>query len=164
MDAFANLGIDAWGIVLYLGNFGVLLWLMHRFVYKPLIKTVDKRRETIKENIEEAENLRAELQEAKTQADKDAQEKEASMQARFAEAKRVVKEQAAAILSNAEARREGILRDASDQAQAVKDRALDDAQAETKRRIEQVVMHVLKDAPKDMVKKSVESSWAALEK
>ena len=164
MDAFAKLGIDAWGIVLYLGNFGVLLWLMHRFVYKPLVKIVDERRGQIKENIEQAEKMRDELTASKEAAVAEAKEKEAQMQSRFAEAKKLVKEEAAALLADAEERREALLTQAHEQAASVKEGILADAEGETKKRIEQVVLHVLKEGvPQDVVQQSVNDSWKTLE-
>lgn len=160
MDALAKLGIDGWGILLYLVNFGILLFVLERWVYKPMAKYLDERRNQIKENVEEAETLKARMEEERAQEASERKAREADLNDRLAEAKRVVKEDAKKVLSEAEAQREAILTQAGEQRDQIVAGALDDAQRETVDRIRKVVMHVLKDGvPADAVKKSVDESW-----
>ncbi|HBU27543.1 TPA: hypothetical protein DEB00_00310 [Candidatus Uhrbacteria bacterium] len=160
MDALAKLGIDGWGIFLYLVNFGVLLFVLQRFAYKPLRLYLDQRREQIKENIEEAESLRATLEAEREREVIDRREREAHLQARLLEAKRIMKEEAKSLLTDAVSRRDVILTQAGEQAQRLTEGALQEAEEETIKRIRQVVLHVLGDSlSEDVVKESVRESW-----
>lgn len=47
--------INPWEILMQMVNFLILLWLMKKFLYKPLISFLDKREKEIEENIESAE-------------------------------------------------------------------------------------------------------------
>jgi len=47
-------------------NFSILLWILQRFAYKPLLEMLDERRRRIAESMKQAEQIREEL--AKTQA------------------------------------------------------------------------------------------------
>lgn len=159
MDAFAKLGIDLWGIVLYITSFGVLLAVMARFVYKPLLRYLDERRELIRKSIEEAETLRLKFEEEIAKQTAENEEYVAGVRARMAEAQRFVKQSARELIADADARRERILAEAKAQAELMKDQVLDEAEGELKTRMEAVVLSVLEKAvPKEVVRKSVAAS------
>lgn len=70
MDFLDKLGID-WKLFLaQLFNFAVLLFVLHRFLYKPVLKILDKRRKDIEENIEKTRSLEARLSNAETEIQK----------------------------------------------------------------------------------------------
>ena len=62
MKGLANLGIDFWGLALYLVNFGLLALILTKFLYKPLLKVLDERSSRIKENLEEAERMQRDFE------------------------------------------------------------------------------------------------------
>jgi len=160
MEALQKLGIDGWALMLYFVNFGVVIFLMQRYLYGPLIKFIDERRATITRNIEEAEELRKSFEaEAKKQlANTDA--KTAEMNERIAEAKKHAKDEAKALITDADARRSALLADAQEQADAMKDGILKDAEAETLKRIESVIKHILQnDVPANIIEDSVKKGW-----
>ena len=61
--------LDATSFVLQLINFVVLVWILHRFLYKPVLEAIDRRRAAIEKSMadakavrEAAEGLRAQLE------------------------------------------------------------------------------------------------------
>ena len=42
--------LDAWTIGLQTVNFAVLVWLLHRFLYKPVLRMIDTRRAEIQQH------------------------------------------------------------------------------------------------------------------
>lgn len=48
--------MESYTIIAQLINFSVLLFILNKFLYKPVLKTMDKRREDIKNKIEETQN------------------------------------------------------------------------------------------------------------
>jgi len=86
-----------WTLVFNLVNFALLVWLLKRFLYKPALAWLDRRRELEEQRLHRA-------QEAQAQAEVLLQEREALL----AEANRRARE----IVAQAEAETQGILRDA----------------------------------------------------
>ena len=159
MDALAQLGIDAQGLLLYLVNFGILLLVMYRFVYKPLVKVMSDRREQIKHDVESAANMREELEVFKQNEEKERRARELELDERIQAAKKVVREDAKKLLADAEAQRDSVIAQANETAQATIDGAMAGAESEIISRVRKVVTHVLKDVPEEIVEKSVQDSW-----
>lgn len=159
MDALAQLGIDAQGLLLYLVNFGILLLVMYRFVYKPLVKVMSDRREQIKHDVESAATMREELDVLKQNEEKERRARELELDERIQEAKKVVREDAKKLLADAETQRDNVIAQANETAQATIDGAMAGAESEIIKRVRNVVTHVLKDVPQDIVEKSVQDSY-----
>ena len=62
MENLAKIGIDFWGILLYIINYGSLLAVLSYFLYPKLRKVISDRRKMIAKNIEDAETLSRELE------------------------------------------------------------------------------------------------------
>lgn len=54
------LGVNGWAILLHVINFLILLFLLQRFLYKPVLAMLDQRASTIRESVEAAERARQE--------------------------------------------------------------------------------------------------------
>lgn len=54
-SAFDALGINIPTLIAYIVNFGLLLWLLWLFLYKPIIKVLDERRHRIEEGLTAAD-------------------------------------------------------------------------------------------------------------
>ncbi len=57
MDILGQLGIDGRILVAQLVNFAILLFLLHRFLYNPIVGILQKRTETIEKSIADARAL-----------------------------------------------------------------------------------------------------------
>lgn len=119
MDALGRLGINFPFLIAQIVNFLVLLWLLRRFLYRPIMNMLEQRREKIRESLNAAEIARAE-----------AAEQSAQHEAVIVEARR----EARAIVSKAEedARRRAteIINQANAEAEERKRRALADVEDE----------------------------------
>jgi F-type H+-transporting ATPase subunit b len=51
------LGIDWYALVAQVVNFGILIFVLTRFVYKPVLKLVDQRRAAIEKSLEDAREI-----------------------------------------------------------------------------------------------------------
>jgi F-type H+-transporting ATPase subunit b len=60
MQAFETLGLNFWGFVWHLINFGLLLFLLSRFLFPPIVRMLDERQARIRESMERAEALKEE--------------------------------------------------------------------------------------------------------
>ena len=59
--------IDWFTVAAQIVNFLVLMWLLKRFLYKPILKTIDERNQKIRAQIENAESTMAEADKQRTE-------------------------------------------------------------------------------------------------
>lgn len=112
MEFLGNLGIDIKLLIAQIVNFGLLLWLLTRFLYKPIINRIEKD-----ENV---------LKQAKIQVEK------------FEREKKVFLEQQKKDLANSKNRAGEIIKEAEIIATEIKGRAADEAGKEKKAVIKQI--------------------------
>jgi len=109
---FAAFGID-WRLLLIQGfNFGLLLVVLSYYLYKPILKIIDERREKIAEGVRTADSAARRLAEAKEEGDKQIGEAARQAQGLVAQARTSAEERKASILTEAETRAQAILKDA----------------------------------------------------
>ncbi len=65
-EVLSSFGVSWPSFIASVINFGILLWILHRFAYKPLLAVMDERKQRIADSLKQAEQIREEL--AKTQA------------------------------------------------------------------------------------------------
>jgi len=71
-----SFGVDWPHFIAQCVSFGIVAFCLHRFAYKPILKVLDERRQTIAESLANAEKIKQEL--AKTEAARQAVLEEAS--------------------------------------------------------------------------------------
>ena len=118
------LGINVPGLVAQIVNFLLLLFLISRFAYRPILRMLDQRSERIKESLEAADRAWQEAQQAETNI-------QAQLDAARREGQQII-EQAA---RSAEQLREEIQQIARQEAQAIVERAKADFALERQKAI-----------------------------
>lgn len=118
------LGINVLGLVVQAFNFGLLLFLLHRLAYKPIVGMLDQRAARIREAMERAEEIQ-----------RQAERTEAEFAERLAEARR----EGQAIVARANEAADRIRRDAEERARQEAENFLKKARAEIERDRQQAV-------------------------
>jgi F-type H+-transporting ATPase subunit b len=109
------LGIDGW-LLLWQGlAFAVLVFLLYRFAYKPVLNMLDQRAERIKESIAQAEQIKQELAAAQRRGEEEMQ------RARL---------EAQEMLRNAQAASQRTIAAAQEEAQRQRERTLEEARSQ----------------------------------
>ena len=89
MDQFQEVinkfGMDGPKLLATTINFCIVLFVLHRFAYKPLLQLLDERRQKIETSLKEAERIKEELAKTKT-------ERERILEQAYDEAQRLVGE------------------------------------------------------------------------
>ncbi|MBN1312685.1 MAG: F0F1 ATP synthase subunit B [Anaerolineae bacterium] len=101
--------IEWFTVVAEIINFAILLYLLQRFLYKPIIKTMDQRKQKIAARLREAEEMRSE---AERQAERYRQQRQELEDARD--------EQLAIVYKEVESRRKELLEEALEEIQEKK--------------------------------------------
>ena len=141
MEAIATtLGLNWQGLLWHLANFVVLLWLLQRFLFKPVVGMLDARSQRVRDSMEQAD-----------QARRAAEQAEADRQTLLAETRR----EAEQIRARADEQAKRILADAD--ARAKERQQLVEQQAEaTARQIEERVMAQVRAQLADLVVTAVD--------
>ncbi len=163
MEALKSLGIDPWAIVLYLVNFGLLLAILTKFLYKPVLKFLDERRETVRNNLEEADKLRVALSEERAKRAEEVKASSAEASRQIAAVKAEAEAKSRVLLAEAEERREKLMAEAEADIEDRKRKLVGQVEGELLKRVEAVTMRVLQEkVPEKVVADSVSEAWKAL--
>ncbi|MDP3985192.1 MAG: F0F1 ATP synthase subunit B [bacterium] len=163
MEALQSLGINLWSVLLYLINVGILLVVLTKFLYRPLFKFMDERRETIRRNLAEAETLRSAFQKEIALREREITDTRRELQVELAEAKRHAEIQAKALISEAQQEKERLVDEARAQIEAMKQKLVSEVEADLIDRMSRITMQVLSHkVPEAVVAESVSDSWKEL--
>ena len=121
---FAAFGIDWRLLIIQAFNFGLLLVVLSYFLYEPIMRIIDERREKIADGVRTAETASRRLAEAKEEGDQLVGEAARESEGLVASARARAEERHAAILSEAQSRAAAILKEAEARVAEVKRQAL----------------------------------------
>jgi F-type H+-transporting ATPase subunit b len=163
MEALQALGINPWSVVLYLVNFGLLLAILTRYLYKPVLKLLDERRAIVSRDLDQAESLKLQLAEERKRSEEESRLMSAEAAREVAAAKADADQKSRALMAEAEAKREKMMTEAEAQIASAKAKMMTDAEQEMMQRIERVTMKVLAEkVPEKVVSQSVSDAWKEL--
>lgn len=144
-ELFAAFGLN-WKLLLTQAfNFGLLLVVLTYFLYKPVLKMIDERRETISKGVQDAEVAAKKLEAAKSEGAKIVGEASREGEGIVASARTRADEKAAEILKNAEAQAQNALSDAKARAEEAKRQALKESEKEITRAAMLAAEKILKE-------------------
>lgn len=69
MEILDSLGINPTAVIWHTVNFLVLLWILQRFLYRPVLRMLDERTKRIRESLTHAEEVQAETERLQQEAD-----------------------------------------------------------------------------------------------
>lgn len=122
-----RLGIRPDLLITQIINFAILLFLLYRFLYNPMLNMLQQRRERIREGLAEAERVRAEAEGQRKQYEQELARERQESQTRIQKAMQASEEARGEII--AEARKE---------AEQIKARAREEIEYERRQALEQL--------------------------
>lgn len=122
MEVLNAIGIDVNRLLQQIVNFAILLLLLQMFLYKPVLRLLEERKERIRKGLEDAEKAKQALAGAQADYDRRMEEARKEAQAIIAQA-----------TQSADRAREQILAEARLEAQKVVDKAREEIEYERKR-------------------------------
>jgi F-type H+-transporting ATPase subunit b len=123
-------GLDWKLLIVQAVNFGVLLFALWYFLYRPILAMLDARREKIEQGIHSAEKSQARLREIEEERNVVLKEATKSAEDILASSKERAEEQASHIVSTANIRADSLLQGATKRAQEAHERALRESKKE----------------------------------
>lgn len=134
MEIFKQFGIEPILLLAQIVNFLIILFVLKKFFYKPIVKMLDSRRETIAESLKNADQIEINLQKSE--------------------------EKTAQMLKSAQDQSQKLIEDAQVQAAKI----LESAQIESKKSTEQAIAEAVEQiaSEKSQMKKELESETLSL--
>lgn len=157
-----KLGIN-WGLLIaQLFNFGLLIWLLTRFLYRPVLNMLNERTRRVQESLQEAEQVKEQL--ARAKQDYDAELARARQEAAgiLAQAQERAKAQEQEIVAQARGEAERIRSEAREQAVQERDQLLRDLKNQMADLVTMTATRVLGEELKSNHDRLIEESLASL--
>lgn len=130
---FSAFGVDWHLLLIQAVNFALLLAALTYFLYKPILRIIDERREKVAEGVRLAEEAQNTLADAKTESDGIVTSAAREAEGLVAAARTRAGERGAEIIKNAEEKAAALLSDADALAAEAKRRALQESEKEIAR-------------------------------
>ena len=125
-DAF---GVDVLKLAFQIVNFLLLLWLLNRFLFKPLMGRLDERKEKIEKGLEDAEAAARDRELARAEREAAVAEARREAQAMIARANKIAEDSRTEILADARAEAEKVTARAREEINAEKEKAMAELRA-----------------------------------
>jgi len=136
-------GLYIWTIIVFL----VLLFLLMKFAWKPLLAMLEKREDNIRQSLLDAEKARDELANVKEDTEKLLNEARTESQTIVAAGKKNAERMKDEIVKKAKSQSDALLDEAKNQIQIEKDRAIADVKTE--------VVNLSMEVAKKLIKKNL---------
>jgi len=161
-ELFSQLGID-WKLLLAQGvNFVILLFVLTKFVYKPLMKMVEERKKKIELGIkggEKAEHIIKEAEEEKVGIIREADTQAIGI---ISEAEHTAQKKAQEIGLQADKKARGILREAMLMAERKEKEEMEKVSAEAKKLVKEAIIKTVQLKPEQVDEKLIEEAVTGL--
>jgi F-type H+-transporting ATPase subunit b len=157
-----KLGINWALLIAQLVNFGILIWLLTRYLYQPVLNMLNERTRRVQESLKEAEQVKEQL--ARANQDYDAKLAQARQEsaAILAQAQERAKTQEQEILAQARQEADRIRSDAREQAVQERDQLLRDLKNQMAELVTMTASRVLGEELKSNHDKLIADSLANL--
>ncbi|OGJ51961.1 hypothetical protein A2335_01665 [Candidatus Peregrinibacteria bacterium RIFOXYB2_FULL_32_7] len=165
MESLSLLGIDFWSVFLYIFNFGLILFVVWKFFTNPIIETIDKRRNQIKNNIEEADKLKNELAKQKEMMEKEKEVIRLEMEDQMNELRKDLEKKRKDAEAEIEAQRNKMIEEVRRAIEEQKKSIKDDVKKDMIEMVQRMVLYIVSNKiPQDIVRSSVNEAWEIYKK
>lgn len=120
---FEKLGLEPHILIAQIINFLILIFILHRFLYKPLIKFLDKRQNIIEKGLNDARKAKEELGKIQTIKEEKIIDGEREANKIIEKSKKTAEQKSGLILKEARGKSESIIREAKQMAEEEKKEA-----------------------------------------
>jgi len=160
MESLARLGIIGWDVLLYAVNFGLVVWLVARYLSTPMLKMLDERRHTIKGNLDEAETLRAEMAKQRELMESERVKMQAQLTEELSKSRKEIEEKRKVAEAEIDAKRAKMLEEVRVVIDAEKSKIMANTEAEVLTLMQKIILDIVSNQiPQAVVQDSVQSAW-----
>ncbi|MFN2483929.1 MAG: F0F1 ATP synthase subunit B [Candidatus Limnocylindria bacterium] len=130
MGFFDAFGVDLFKLAAQILNFLLLIYLLNRFAFKPLLRMIDERQATISQGLKDAEQAKRDRQLARAEREAAVDEARNEAQAMIARATKIAEDSRAETVAQARVEAERVTQRAREEIEAEKERAIREIRTE----------------------------------
>lgn len=130
MELFGKLGIDVKLLIAQLVNFFVLLYVLKRFAYKPVLKILEDRKRSIEKGLKDTKMAEKKLRETEEAEKRILAQARQEAKALFAQAEESAQAMRTSIMENARAEANHMMENVKKDIEQEKQKMLDEARSE----------------------------------
>jgi len=120
MEILGKLGIDLHLLIAQIINFGILLWLLTKFVYRPVIHHIEQDEQRMQANQQQGDRLSAEQEKFSQEKGKDIRQAKKRAREIIKEAENVAEEIKQRVRDEAEQEKQAVIKQISERLQEIK--------------------------------------------
>lgn len=160
MDKLLLLGIDWQAIVAYVINYGIIFFIVGKFLVPKLLQFLDERRGTIENSVNEANLLKKEFEEKLAAIEKEKQEAHLAMLAEIDKMKKIMEEKQADLMQKLDYERSVMLEKANQEIETRKKTLIKDAESRMLELVKKIVLYIVQNkVPGEVINQSVQDAW-----
>ncbi|MBI95855.1 hypothetical protein CL656_01770 [bacterium] len=165
MEGLANLGINTQSLIIYIVNFGILVLVLNKYLFKPLAGFLDKRQNNIKQSLEEANTIQTEFQKKLNEIQEEKVMVEKKLNQELSNLRSFVESKRAEMLKEIEQQRSEMISKAQNEVDQMKLDAFESSKDDLNKFIKVALSKIVSEnISEDAVNKSFESSWSQFTK
>jgi len=155
MELLTKLGIDWKLLVAQLVNFLIVLWVLRKFIYLPLLKFLEQRRERIEKSLKEAQRIEEAMIAMEVSKENTLTEARKQGQALIKEAQGEAEKQRQETLDRVRAEAEKVVAEAREKFVAEQAEAMRELRRESARLVTQALVKVIGKMPAESIDKKL---------
>ncbi|MBT5346601.1 ATP synthase F0 subunit B [bacterium] len=160
MEGLANLGINIQSLIIYIVNFGILVLVLNRYLFKPLAGFLDKRQNNIKHSLEEANTIQVEFQKKLNEIQEEKVLVEKKLNQELSNLRSFVESKRTEMLKEIEQQRSEMISKAQNEVDEMKMDAFESSRDDLNKFIKIALSKIVSEnISEDAINKSFESSW-----
>ena len=160
MEGLANLGINIQSLIIYIVNFGILVLVLNRYLFKPLAGFLDKRQNNIKHSLEEANTIQVEFQKKLNEIQDEKVLVEKKLNQELSNLRSFVESKRTEMLKEIEQQRSEMISKAQNEVDEMKMDAFESSRDDLNKFIKIALSKIVSEnISEDAINKSFESSW-----
>lgn len=165
METLSKVGIDLNSVIIYLVNIGFLFLVIGYLVTGPILRMLDKRRASIRENLEKAESIKLEFVAEQQKASREKEAMKAEMELQLSHLKKEMDQKRKEQEDSLALKKAKMLEDMRTLMEEEKGKIVKKAEQHTLDLIAKVIMNIVSNKiPQDVVKESVSDAWKVYNK
>lgn len=160
MEGLANLGINTHSLLIYIVNFGILVIVLNKFLFKPVSEMIEKRQHGIQTSLEEANLISVEFQKKLNEIEEEKVLVEKKLNEELSNLRAFVETKRASMLKEIEQQRSEMISKAQNEVDQMKLDAFESSKEDLNKFLRLALSKIVaENVSEDAINKSFESSW-----
>lgn len=160
MEKLLTLGIDPFAMLVYMANTGLVLIILTKLLYKPVLRILDQRRDMVNKSMTEAENLREAFEKQVAEVEKQKKQTEMELKEEISKLHKFTEEKRIQLVAEMEAAKSAMIHKAQEEIETRKAGMMKEIEHDVKMLMGKVILDIVENkVPEKVIEESISSSW-----